>query len=120
MSGVGSAAPGTARTCPHCRATILQSAIVCPACDHSLRFDSHAAPRTRPGFPALRVEGTLHAPRAEQAWEYSMVLSIRDARGEEISRQVVGVGALKPDEERTFTLAVELSRPGPAATGTKR
>ena len=37
-----------------------------------------------------------------------MVLSIRNERGEEITRQVVGVGALKPDEERTFTLAVEM------------
>ena len=30
---------GATRTCPHCRATILESAIVCPGCRHHLRFD---------------------------------------------------------------------------------
>ena len=52
-----------------------------------------------------------------------MVLSVRNGRGEEITRQVVGVGALQPAEERTFTLAVEVfiaqeikeSRPQPVA-----
>jgi hypothetical protein len=37
-----------------------------------------------------------------------MLLTIRNEQGEEIARQVVGVGALQPDEERTFTLAVEV------------
>lgn len=36
-----------------------------------------------------------------------MVLSIKNDRGEEITRQVVGVGALFPGDERTFTLSVE-------------
>ena len=40
-----------------------------------------------------------------------MVLSIRNDRGEEIARQVVGVGALRANEERTFTVAVEVFRP---------
>ena len=44
-----------------------------------------------------------------------MVLSIRNERGEEITRQVIGVGALYPDEKRTFTLQVEMTE----ATGSK-
>ena len=63
--------------------------------------------RTRWKTP-LRVEGTIRQPAADGAAEYSVVLSIRNERGEEITRQVVGVGAMKPDETRTFTLAVEM------------
>ena len=37
-----------------------------------------------------------------------MVLTIRNERGEEIARRLVGVGALHPDEQRTFTLSVEM------------
>lgn len=40
-----------------------------------------------------------------------MVLSIRDQRGEEITRQVVGVGAMQTSDERTFTLTVEVFKP---------
>ena len=36
-----------------------------------------------------------------------MVLAIRDGRGREINRQIVGVGAMQPGEERTFSLVVE-------------
>jgi hypothetical protein len=56
----------------------------------------------------LRVEGTIRQGAADGSAEYSVVLSIRNERGEEITRQVVGVGAMKPDEHRTFSLAVEL------------
>ena len=37
---------------------------------------------------------------------------IRNERGEIMSRQVVGVGALRPTEARVFTLAVEVAKPG--------
>jgi hypothetical protein len=46
-----------------------------------------------------------------------MVLTIRDERGEEIARKLVGVGAMQPDEQRTFTLSVEMN---PASAGGKR
>ena len=36
-----------------------------------------------------------------------MVLSIRDGAGKEVARQVIGVGAIQPEESRTFSLAVE-------------
>ena len=99
--------PGATRTCPHCKTTILESASVCPACRHHLRFDEAAIAGTKTKISPLHVEGTISPPPGEVAWEYSMVLSIRNDRGEEITRQVVGVGALHPGEERTFTLAVE-------------
>ena len=44
-----------------------------------------------------------------------MVVSIKNERGEEVARQVIGVGALYADEQRTFTLAVEMTE----ATGSK-
>jgi hypothetical protein len=108
------ATPGRTRSCPHCRATILESATVCPGCNHHLRFDPGASQREPAGTP-LRVEGTLrHASSSGGAWEYSVVLAIRNDRGEEIARQVVGVGALQPSESRTFTLAVEVFKPAEA------
>ena len=112
--------PGKTRTCPHCKATILESAAVCPGCNHHLRFDP--GQRIEPSLTPLKVQGAIRHPATGGPWEYSMVLSVRNGRGEEITRQVVGVGALQPAEERTFTLAVEVftaqeikeTRPQPA------
>ena len=109
--------PGTTRTCPHCRATILESASVCPACQHHLRFAHGMAERAAPSFSPLRVEGTIRHPAVGESWEYSVMLSIRNDRGEEIARQVVGVGALQASEQRTFTLAVEVFTPGDSKPG---
>ena len=111
MSMVNQRTAGKTRSCPHCRATILESANVCPACKHHLRSGQSAAESMYPSFKALNVEGTVRPPAAGQAWEYSMVMSIRNERGEEVSRQVVGVGALLPAESRTFTLSVEVFTP---------
>jgi len=106
MSAVRQGSPGATRNCPHCKATILESAGVCPACRGHLRFES--GPAQDALATPLRVEGTIRQSTADGTAEYSVVLSIRNERGEEITRQVVGVGALKPDEQRTFTLAVEM------------
>jgi hypothetical protein len=103
--------PGQARTCPLCKATILESASVCPGCQHRLRFDLQPTKHTWTSSCPLRVEGTIRHRMGGEPWEYSVVLAIRDEKGEEIARQVVGVGALKPAEERTFTLAVEVLAP---------
>jgi hypothetical protein len=117
-------APGASRICPHCRTAILESAVVCPACRHHLRFDPSSSKRAAPSFSALRVEGTIRNPDDGAAWEYSVLISIRNDRGEEIARQVVGVGALQPADVRTFTLAVEVFTPadakGPGKGGTGR
>ena len=106
------ARPGTAgatRACPHCKATILESASVCPACRGHLRYDEAAIARDKTKVKPLHIEGSLSPPGDEQAWEYAMVLSIRNERGEEVNRQVIGVGALWPDEQRSFTLQVEMT-----------
>ena len=101
---------GATRTCPHCRATILESAAMCPGCKKYLRFDPTAAAtaRSQASFTPLRVEGSVPHPPPGEAWEYSVLLSIKNERGEEIARQVVAVGALSPSDQRTFTLAVEV------------
>src|SRR5580698_6064346 len=101
---------GKTRTCPHCKATILESATVCPGCQHHLRFDP-AAQRMLAAATPLKVEGILRHPSGAETWEYSIVLAVRNGRGEELTRQVVGVGALGPEEVRSFTLAVELFVP---------
>lgn len=100
--------PGTTRTCPHCRTTILDSASVCPSCRHHLRFDPSAKAKAAASSSPLLVEGIIRHPPDGEPWEYSVTVSIRNDRGEEVARQVVGVGALLPNEERTFTLAVEV------------
>lgn len=40
-----------------------------------------------------------------------MMVSVKNERGEEVTRQIVGVGALQPGESRTFTFAVEVFAP---------
>ncbi len=64
-----------------------------------------------PSFSPLKVEGTIRHPAIGETWEYSVMLRVRNDRGEEVSRQVVGVGALQPTEQRTFTLEVEVFTP---------
>ena len=108
MSTPRPGAAGATRTCPHCKTTILESASVCPSCKHYLRFDTAEAQLTQPRVSPLQVEGTIQHPPDGDAWEYSMVLVIRNERGEEINRQVVGVGALHANELRTFSLTVEM------------
>lgn len=120
MKPVRQSAPGATRICPHCRQSILESSVICPACRKHLRFEAKtggvAPPRSAPTYLPLRVEGTIRHPAAAEVWEYSMVASIRNGRGEEIARQIIGVGALQPDELRTFTLAVEVFAPPGANT----
>jgi hypothetical protein len=107
-SGVGKSAAGKTRTCPHCKATILDSAASCPACQRYLKFESGTGLRPVPDISPLKVAATIQHPAAGEPWEYSVVLSVRNERGEEITRQVVGVGSLQPLEQRTFNLAVEV------------
>ena len=107
------ATAGATRACPHCKATILESAAVCPACRGHLRYDSAAQAANAPEkHSPLRVEGAIRQPGEGPAWEYTMLRTSRNARGEEVARQLVGVGALQPNEERTFTLSVDVSSPG--------
>jgi hypothetical protein len=108
------ATPGKTRVCPHCKTTILESASICPGCHHHLRFDPNSIVdrRSQPTFTALRVEGAFRNPEGADSWEYSVVVSIRNDRGEEVARKVVGVGALDPRDSRTVTLSVDVFAPG--------
>jgi hypothetical protein len=54
------------------------------------------------------VEGSIRHPNAGEAWEYAVMVSITNERGVELTRQIVGVGAMKPGEQRKFTVAVEV------------
>jgi hypothetical protein len=108
MTPVRQGSPGATRICPHCRASILESATVCPACRHHLRVTDDGAARAVASFSALRVDGTIQHPDVGEVWEYSVLLSIQDERGNDIARQVIGVGALRHDQQRKFTLSVEV------------
>lgn len=114
MNSPRPAAPGKTRVCPHCKATILESASVCPGCHHHLRFDAAAAQRQLAARTALRVTGTIQQPGEDEAGEYVVMISVRNERGEEVTRHVVNVGALAPQERRTFTLSVDLMPAGAA------
>jgi hypothetical protein len=104
---------GKTRVCPHCKATILDSANVCPACRHHLRFGPQAERNVGRKHSAFRVEGTIRQTLEPKPCEYSVVLSIRDDRGQEVKRHVIDVGAMEPDEQRTFELSVEVTAPRP-------
>jgi hypothetical protein len=108
MSGVRPGSPGATRECPHCRETILESVSVCPACRHYLRFGAATdeSPQ-RPALTPLRIEGSIRHPGEGEPWEYTIVVSITNDRGEEIAHKLIAVGAMNPNEQRTFTLSVE-------------
>jgi len=107
MSTARAAVPGATRSCPHCRATVLERAVRCPQCQKHLRHDPDAHIRTAPSVSPFRVEGTIQPPAGE-TWEYNLLVIVRNAKGEEVARQLVEVGALPAGELRTFTLAVEV------------
>jgi hypothetical protein len=103
---------GKTRSCPHCRATILESAAVCPACRHHLRFENRRGEEPRPASQvALKVSGEFARMAASGPGEYHVVVVIRDAGGAELARKVIGVGGLAPGEERKVELSVEIFDP---------
>jgi hypothetical protein len=104
-----SAAIGKTRSCPHCRATILESAAVCPACRHHLRFEKRKDGQPeQAGQVALKVSGQFSRSTADGPGEYSVVVVIRDAKGAELARKVIGVGGLAAGDERLVDLTVEI------------
>ena len=117
MSSARPAGPGATRECPHCRETVLESAAVCPACRHYLRFEPMAEGPQDPAATPLRIEGSIRHPADGEPWEYTVVVSIRNDRGEEIAHKLVGVGAMNPNEQRTFTLSVEAVSAKPKVPG---
>lgn len=112
MSNLRPGSPGATRACPHCKEVILESASVCPACKHHVRFagagGAAAGSEAEPALTALKIEGSIRQPTDVAAWEYSVVVSIKNEQGKEIARKLIGVGAMAPDELRTFNLSVEV------------
>jgi hypothetical protein len=80
---------------------------VCPQCRHYLRFDAGVDAPLAPALTPLCIEGSIRHPADGEPWEYTVVVSIRNDRGEEIAHKLIGVGAMNPNEQRTFTLSVE-------------
>ena len=112
MTPVRSGAPGATRACPHCRQTILESSSICPACRHHLKFvPGEQKERSPAAFSPLRVEGTIRHPDDGGPWEYSIVVSVLDDAGAEITRHIAGVGVMRSADQRSFTLAVEVFGP---------
>jgi hypothetical protein len=102
---------GESRICPHCKETILKSSVSCPICNHVLRFGSITKDfDSHPTTCLLLVEGTVHHPANGETLEYSLIVEVRDGTGKLVSRQNVGVGALRRSETRTFSLRVEAAR----------
>ncbi len=108
MNVVRPSAPGATRSCPHCKSTVLASAAVCPACQHHLRYSAPNLTVASTGYSALQVEGTVRHKQPDEACEFCVVLSIANERGEQLTRQVVGVGVLQPAEARQFSVSVNL------------
>jgi hypothetical protein len=101
---------GKTRSCPHCKATILDSASICPQCQHHLRFDPGADRRAQPSSVPLKVEGRIRHPQAAGTpWEYSVVLAITNERG----------GMHLHPERRSIRAAADVRR-GQRACGVKR
>ncbi len=109
MNGARPGTPGATRVCPHCKATVLESAAICPGCRHHLRFSSTGTPaEPASGYSALCVEGTIRHQRAADPCEYCIVVEVRNEQGEPVTRQVIGVGVLQPGEARRLNLSVDL------------
>jgi hypothetical protein len=106
MSSVRAGAPGATRVCPHCRQTILESATICPACRHHLKFVPGQKPQAPASTSVLKVEGSVEHPRDGESWEYSILVTVLDESGAEISRHIAGVGVMRASERRAFTLDV--------------
>jgi hypothetical protein len=110
MSTPRSGMPGALRDCPHCKEKILESAAICPACRHHLRFDDgNTSPTIATNHTPLHIDGSFRNPVDNADWEYSMVVTIRNERGQEIARKLIGVGALNPNEQRNFSLTIEMA-----------
>lgn len=105
-------ATGESWNCPHCGEQILRSAGICPACQRRLQVDALTPATSAQGaITPLRVEGIIRHPGDEAAWEYSVLVEIRDPQGKVLARRVVGVGAIHPGESRGVMLSVEAHSP---------
>jgi hypothetical protein len=56
----------------------------------------------------MRIAGSIHHPGRGEQCEYCVVIAINNEKGEKITRQVIGVGALQPGERHQYSFSVEL------------
>ena len=108
MSVARAGSLGATRVCPHCKAVVLQSANICPGCQHHLRFNSSSMEPQPEAVSAVRIEGSIRHAATDESCEYCVVISISNERGEKIARQVVGVGALQPGERHKYAFTVDV------------
>jgi hypothetical protein len=86
---------------------VLETAAICPGCRHHLRFSAEATQAAADeGYCALSVDGSIAHKVSSEPCEYFVVLDIRDERGVQLARQVVGVGVLQPGELRHLHMSV--------------
>lgn len=108
---------GETRQCPHCKATILASAVVCPGCNGHLRFGpatGAVAGVLQPAtVTAFKIEGSFDNPVAGAPREYTVVVTIRNQRGELVDKKIIGVGLLGAGDQRSITLTVDMAAPPP-------
>lgn len=114
MSTARTADAGRTRTCPHCKSTILESADVCPACQHHLRFGADRRAAATPTKSAFRLEGVVTNNESASTWEYTVVVALLNAQGTELAREVVHVGALAPADSRKCVVSIDVR---PVLTG---
>jgi len=107
MSSVRAGQPGATRLCPHCKATVLESATVCQGCRHHLRFNGGKQLAVE-AYTSFSVDGTIAHRQRHEPCEYCIVLQVTNERGEQILRQVVGVGALQAGEQRRLNVTVDM------------
>jgi hypothetical protein len=107
MNVVRQGSLGATRVCPHCKATVLQSAAICPGCHHHLRFSAASSEPQIEGHKAMKLDGLIHHPGQGEC-EYCVVVSITNEQGEKIARHVVGVGALGPGERHKYSFSVDV------------
>jgi hypothetical protein len=50
----------------------------------------------------------LEHPDAGAPWEYQLLMEVQDEAGKLLSRQTVGVGAVRQGQQRVFSLQVEM------------
>ena len=96
---------GATRTCPHCKATILESSAVCPACRGHLKFDAPAVDAAQ-RFVPLKVEGTINAAD-DAAFEYTMVVVIRASRNNKSAADYYAAGRFAHPVSTELTAAEE-------------
>ncbi len=99
-----SARSGEKRACPHCRTVMLASLAVCPKCGHHVAFGGTGEARER--RVPLTIEGAISSDAGTPV-EYMVTVTICDEKGNELDRQIVGVGALSTADKRTIRLTVE-------------